>query len=281
MNFKIFKNKKLDTDKTKLLLAQPTMLFRTLDPNEYQLVAVHIVKEDEIVRPDLIAVEHYNSASGLDIIMKFNGISDPFSIMPGETLYIPMDTVPYYKLETPVMYEDNPIKNQFIQTKRLSKTDQRRLEALKKKYNKETLLPPNVIPVGKKNYEFDGTNVRLGMHTQTDPVVNSILSDMVKDDVKVIKTIGDDIVIDISDTSQVENVPAVVNEDKLYEELLVAGSGLRSGAGAGGTGSGTGSGTGGAKTDVADTKGGAKPDGTGPASTKNNPADSPDSPCAK
>ena len=281
MNFKIFKNKKLDTNKTKLLLAQPTMLFRTLDPNEYQLAAVHIVKEDEIVRPDLIAVEYYNSASGLDIIMKFNGISDPFSIMPGETLYIPMDTVPYYKLETPVMYEDNPIKNQFIQTKRLSKTDQRRLEALKKKYNKETLLPPNVIPVGKKNYEFDGTNVRLGMHTQTDPVVNSILSDMVKDDVKVIKTIGEDIVIDTSDTLQVENVPAVVNEDKLYEELLVAGSGLRSGAGAGGTGSGTGSGTGGAKTDVADTKGGTKPDGTGPASANNNPADSPDSPCAK
>jgi len=293
MNFKIFKNKKLNTDKTKLLLAQPTMLFRTLDPNEYQLAAVHIVREDEIVRPDLIAVEYYNSASGLDIIMKFNGISDPFSIMPGETLYIPMDTIPYYKLETPAMHEDNPIKNQFIQTKRLSKTDQRRLDALKKKYNKETLLPPNVIPVGKKNYEFDGTNVRLGMHTQTDPVVNSILSDMVKDDVKVIKTTGDDIIIDTSDTLQVENGPAVVNEDKLYEELLVAGSGLRSGAGAGGAGSGTGaggtgaggtgtgSGTGGTKTDVADTKGGTKPDGTGPASTNNNPADSPDSPCAK
>lgn len=278
MNFKIFKNKKLNTDKTKLLLAQPTMLFRTLDPNEYQLIAVHIVKEDEIVRPDLIAVEYYNSASGLDIIMKFNGISDPFSIMPGETLYIPMDTIPYYKLETPVMYEDNPIKNQFIQTKRLSKTDQRRLEALKKKYNKETLLPPNVIPVGKKNYEFDGTNVRLGMHTQTDPVVNSILSDMVKDDIKVIKASEGDLVIDTADTSQVENVPAVVNEDKLYEELLVAGSGLRSGAG---SGSGTGSGPGGAKTDVADISGGTKPDGTGPASTNNNPADSPDSPCAK
>ena len=54
------------------------------------------------------------------------------------------------------------LKTSLYQTKRLSKTDQRRLEALKKKYNKETLLPPNVIPVGKKNYEFDGTNVRIG-----------------------------------------------------------------------------------------------------------------------
>jgi len=102
----------------------------------------------------------------------------------------------------------------------------------------------------------------------------------------LIKTTEDDIIINASDTSQVENGPVIVNEDKLYEELLVAGSGLRSGAGAGGTGSGagtggTGSGTGGAKTDVADIKGGTKPDGTGPASTNNNPADSPDSPCAK
>lgn len=55
MDFKIFKSKKLSADKTKLLLAQPTMLFRTLDPTEYQLVAKHIVKEDEVVRPDLIA----------------------------------------------------------------------------------------------------------------------------------------------------------------------------------------------------------------------------------
>ena len=73
------------------------------------------------------------------------------------------------------------------------------------------------------------------------------------------------------------------DDTRLYEELLVAGSGLRSGAGSGtgAGGTGTGSGTGGTKTDVADTKGGTKPDGTGPASTNNNPADSPDSPCAK
>ena len=42
-----------------------------------------------------------------------------FSIMPGETLYIPMDTIPYFKLETPAMYEDNPIKNQFISDQKI------------------------------------------------------------------------------------------------------------------------------------------------------------------
>lgn len=276
MDFKIFKNKKTDANKSKLMLAQPTMLFRTLDPSEYQLVAVHTVKEDEVARPDLIAVEHYGSNAGLDIILKFNGVSDPFSIMPGEKLYIPMETIPYYKLESPEMFENNPIKNQFIDTKRLSKTDQRRLEALKKKYNKETLLPPNVIPVGKKNYEFDGTNVRLGMHAQTDAVVDSVLKDIAKDDVKVIKPVEPEIIVDTVSVLPVENKPAEVNEDKIYEKALVKGSGARVSSG-----SGSGSGAGASKKDVADTLGGQKPDGAGPTSSSSNPADSPDSPCSK
>ncbi|MDC0008800.1 hypothetical protein OAE73_00365 [bacterium] len=178
MEFRIFKNKKISKSEDKLYLAQPTMLFSSLDPSDYLMLAQHTVKDDDIVRPDRISMEHYGTVTDLDIILKFNGISDPFSMLPGETLWIPVDSIPYFKLESPEMYEDNPIKNQFIQTKRLSKIDQRRVEALKKKYNKESLLPPNVIPVGKKNYEFDGTDVRLGMHAQTDPVVNSILSDI-------------------------------------------------------------------------------------------------------
>ena len=58
MNFKIFKNKKASVNEDKLLLAQPTMLFGSLDPEEYTLVATHIVKDDEIVRPDLLAVQY-------------------------------------------------------------------------------------------------------------------------------------------------------------------------------------------------------------------------------
>lgn len=231
MEFRIFKNKKISKSEDKLYLAQPTMLFSSLDPSDYLMLAQHTVKDDDIVRPDRISMEHYGTVTDLDIILKFNGISDPFSMIPGETLWIPVDTIPYFKLESPEMYEDNPIKNQFIQTKRLSKTDQRRVEALKKKYNKEALLPPNVIPVGKKNYEFDGTDVRLGMHAQTDPVVNSILSDIKNSNNdsasqsnydSTNNTDGDSLTIDTSDNS--------LSRDSIN-------SGNSSGAG-GGTGSG-------------------------------------------
>ena len=276
MNFKIFKNKKLNTEGDKINLAQPTMLFRSLDPNEYVMVAKHTVSNDDVVRPDLIAVKHYNSTSGLDIILKFNGISDPFSIMPGETLWIPIDSIPYYNLETPAMYEDNPIKNQFIQSKRLSTTDKRRLEALKIKYNKENLLPPNVIPVGRKNYEFDGTNVRLGMGPQTDNVVASIMKDINSDIMAMSMDTASDLVIDVTDNDQVDNISKGDSID--YEKELEKNSG-KTGTGGTGTG-GTGSGVDGSKTDVADELGGNIPDGTSPANSNNQNPENPDSPCA-
>ena len=292
MEFKLFANKKLSEDKDKLFLAQPTMLFGSLNPSDYFMIAKHVVKIDDLVRPDRISFEHYGTTAGLDIILKFNGISDPFSINIDDTLWIPMDTIPYFKLESPSMFEDNPIKNQFIKTKRLSKTDQRRLKALKKKYNKENLLPPNVIPVGRKNYEFDGTDVRLGMQAQTDPVVASILSDMFpiddfNDSKNDRKDGAGDLTIDTTDNSQLENDNNGGGVGINYEDQLDKNNGNpRTGSGAGGgTGSGTGGGTGsnadGSKTDTADETGGNKGDGTSQGTSDNNPTNNPDAPCSK
>ena len=294
MEFKIFVNKKIGDGK--LFLAQPTMLFGSLNPEDYVMVAKHIVKDDDLVRPDRIATEHYGTTSGLDIILKFNGISDPFSINVGEELWIPMDTIPYFRLESPQMYEDNPIKNQFIKTKRLSKTDQRRLKALKKKYNKENLLPPNVIPVGRKNYEFDGSNIRFGMGPQTDAVVDSILSDIRNQD-KFDNSSDEEatvaeLIIDANDNSQLTNSSGSGSGNgggsgKLYEDLLSENSGVvqtERGSGTGsGTANGTGSGNGGGsgRTDTADNVGGDEPDGTAPGNADNNPTNNPDAPCSK
>ena len=298
MDFKIFRNKKTSTDNNKVLLAQPTMLFKSLDPNEYIMVAVHIVQDDDIVRPDRIAVKHYGSTAGLDIILKFNAISDPFSINPGETIYVPIDTIPYYKLESPQMHEDNPIKNQFIKTKRLSKTDQRRLEALKLKYNKENLLPPNVIPLGRKNYEFDGTDVRLGMQAQTDAVVNSIMKDINSSDGNGNGNgsgeESEEVVISTGDgnggtgngtgsgASSGSGSGSGTGDGVDYDKELDNNSNDNNGnnQGSGGIG-GTGSNDDGTKTDEADDLGGNEGDGTSPGNSDDNPTNNPDGPCSK
>jgi len=235
MNLKTLFNKTKDA--IKYHLAQPTMLFtnRYGDNSVYE----HVVKEDEIARPDLIALEYYGDQSKTDIILKWNGISDPFSMQPGDVLEIPSSGVPFHTLERPGITEDNPIKNQFLQDKRLPKKDDRRLDALKKKYNKEALLPPNVIPFGKKNYKFDKGQVIFGAQAQNaevnDPVVNKILDDIIDTDAT------DFTPIEANRFSSGSGGGRGLTETQL-DKLLDKGVGLgktSSGAGAGTAGKGT------------------------------------------
>lgn len=261
MDLKTLLNKTISG--AKYILAQPTMLFRNKEV--VPIIATHVVQEDEVGRPDLIALEYYNDDSKTDIILKWNGISDPFALNPGEELEIPTDTVPFYKLDRPRIFEDNKIKNEFVQGKKLSQKDKNRLDALKKKYNKEVLLPPNVIPVGKKNFKFtaDG-NVILGAQAQNDEVTQSIVADLAAQSDQLLQDRIDQLEGQIDDL-----------EDALGSGAGSEGSGSGSGltesqldknlegnAGQGGTGSGSGSGAG-----TADETGGAAGDGTAPEST--------------
>jgi len=263
MDLKTLLNKTLSG--AKYILAQPTMLFRNKDV--VPIIATHVVQEDEVGRPDLIALEYYNDDSKTDIILKWNGISDPFALSPGEELQIPTDTVPFYKLDRPRLFEDNKIKNEFVQGKKLSQKDKNRLEALKKKYNKEVLLPPNVIPVGKKNYKFtaDG-NVILGAQAQNDEVTQSIVADLAAQSDQLIQDRIDQLggqIEDLQDAlgagSEGSGSGSGLTESQLDKNL--EGNAGQGGAGAS-AGSGAGAGT-------ADETGGAAGDGTAPESTNN------------
>lgn len=164
-------------DGVKLLLAQPTMLIRFLDRKELLTTKTHTVTADEAGRPDLISLKYFGEQSMADVILKFNGISDPFSINVGDEITIPPSGIGFYKLDRPAIVDDNPIKQLFMDTKNMPKEDANRLEVLKRKYNKENLLPPNVIPAGKKAYKFLPNNqVQFGMQAQTDPVNDTGLS---------------------------------------------------------------------------------------------------------
>ena len=257
----------------KFILAQPTMMFRNKEV--VPIIATHIVKEDEVGRPDLISLEYYNTDSKTDIILKWNGISDPFSLRPGEVLEIPTDEVPFYKLDRPSKFEDNKIKNEFVQGKKLSQKDKNRLDALKKKYNKDVLLPPNVIAVGKKNFKFTpGGTVILGAQAQNDAVTQSIISDLAglsggegnNSDAEGLAS-GSGGAGGIGSGSGSGNGGGSGNgltESQLDKNLAnQAGRGGRGGANAGGSGgSGAGSGAG-----SADGSGGTAGDGTSPESS--------------
>lgn len=158
-------------DGVKLIFAAPTVLFK--EKNTKFVQAYHRVTEFEEGRPDLIAAKHYNDASLLDIILKYNGVSDPFSIVKDQILAVPYSSIPLVKYNRPSLIEENEVKQQFVDTKRLSKKDQKRIEALKKKYNKENILPPNVVPVGKKTYKFEAGKIIFGKQAQSDKIAEN------------------------------------------------------------------------------------------------------------
>lgn len=169
MNFKTVIDKIVEGGK--LILTQPTFIFK--DREEVPFTEYEVRAEDA-GRIDLIALDQYGSDSGADVeyILKFNGISDPFSINEGDILKIPVENSLIVKLERPEGAVDNIVRQSFVGGKKLTKKDQRRLDFLKKKYKIKEVLPPNMLKSGFSNSEIttnpDGTaTTKMGMGVGT------------------------------------------------------------------------------------------------------------------
>lgn len=152
--YSIDKKKLVDN---KLSMSTPTLIFA--DSTKVQ--EVHVVSNDETGRIDLVSLSEYGTHDYIDIILKFNGISNPFSIIEGDVLYIPPRDYGKKKWKLTLNKDEkNPIRDQFINTKRLPVKDANRIEYLSKKYNKE-ILPPNILKTGETNIEVSNGEIRI------------------------------------------------------------------------------------------------------------------------
>ena len=165
MKFKTLIDKIIENGK--LILAQPTFMFKCKDLpfKKYR------VKKEDMGRLDLIAEDQYGDAKQIEYILKFNGISDPFSVQEGDILKIPYEGQPISKLKRPKGAVENIVRQSFVDGKRLSKKDKRRVDFLKKKYNIEEVLPPNMLKTGFSNSEIDSSGevaiTKMGMGVST------------------------------------------------------------------------------------------------------------------
>ncbi len=141
----------------KVVMTEPTILFSTANT---KVIGKFTVTEDYIGRIDLIAREIYGSESYADYILKYNGISNPFTIGEGDILFLPARDAGLINWKKPISVVGNangdPVRDKFLQTKRLPIEDQKRIEYLKRKAAKypnaaAELLPPNVLKTGQSN----------------------------------------------------------------------------------------------------------------------------------
>jgi len=163
MQFDTLNNKKLIDGKYKF--TKPTLVF--LENNE--IINEHTVTEDQVGRIDLISLLYYRNANYCDYILKWNGISNPFSIKLGDVLEIPNHRQALKAVkEIKVLNTTNEpsIRDQFVDTKRLPVKDAKRIEYLQRKAAQKPngakqILPPNILKEGDTNIKIGNGQIRI------------------------------------------------------------------------------------------------------------------------
>tara|TARA_Y100000389_G_scaffold155672_1_gene156381 strand:- start:537 stop:1046 length:510 start_codon:yes stop_codon:yes gene_type:complete len=156
--------KNIDLKKTKTIngleildLTEPTLIpdFRSIN----FIIKNFVLVTDELeMRPDLIAKLALGSEDKIDVLLKCNQISNPFSIKSGDILVIPQleSFEKFYK--TPKVDEKTikDTKSLFIDPKKASKKDKNRVDRLSniaktKKNGSKEITTPNKLKSGDTN----------------------------------------------------------------------------------------------------------------------------------
>jgi hypothetical protein len=114
------------------------------DLNNIKIIGNDIVLPDEVCRPDKLALKWYHNSRYDWVIMKYNGISNPFSINEGLRYKVPnlQDFLNKTQvISTPDVISNNTTTNKTKGTKRLYEVD-----VNKENYNKKKNPTDKIIP---------------------------------------------------------------------------------------------------------------------------------------
>ena len=157
MNLRSLNNKNVVDGKA--IMTEPTMVFL----EDIDIIIEHTVELREQGRPDLISLKYYGIHDNTDFVLKFNGISNPFSMSEGDIIDIPVNQERFVKFIKPTRLLGDSKKDQFIKERRLTEKDKKRLEFLQSIAEKEA-LPPNRLKTGQRNKDIDS-----GIETNLNP----------------------------------------------------------------------------------------------------------------
>lgn len=140
-------------------------------PESASTIGPAAVNEEEAMRPDRIAERLYGDSMLWDSILKFNGVSNPFSLDSGEIMFLPAITTLKKCLKSPTEVpekgkETNLNANEQKLVNAKTNKDKKMLEALRRKVAE--VVPPNVNKTGTKNVVTrDGLVILGGSMTQS------------------------------------------------------------------------------------------------------------------
>lgn len=133
-----------------------------------------LVLPDETMRPDKLAERIYGNHERWDLLLKFNGVSNPFSLDSDTLLLAPADFALNKMVNAPKLVPEKggdrgkTNSEKTINTK--TRKDQKRLDSLKKKVKEVT--PPNVNMTGESNVKIVNGRVIFGSNISTSESLN-------------------------------------------------------------------------------------------------------------
>ena len=128
------------------------------------IAKIFLIDESHICRPDMLSYDAYGTADYVDIILKFNQISNPFSMEMYDLIIVPTlnSARRFYqkdKIKTDKALNDT--KGLFIDPSRASTKDQERLKMLqeiasKSKNGSKEIKPTNLLRDGEVPFISNG-----------------------------------------------------------------------------------------------------------------------------
>jgi|688.fasta_scaffold383011_2 hypothetical protein len=166
MVIKLFdlKNEMLRNGETMIDFLSNNFLVNYFDP-QLEIARLMLVEERHLCRIDLLSYEAYQSIDYVDVIMKFNQITNPFSMQINDIIVFPT------KASVNRFYQQEALRNDklildtkalFIDPSRASQKDKARLEQLqkiadKRKNGSKEIKPANLLKTGEVPFVTDGT----------------------------------------------------------------------------------------------------------------------------
>ena len=134
--------------------------------SDFIIKSVILLEEKHLCRPDLIVWENYRNLDYLDAFLKFNQISNPFSMQLYDVIIIPKESTmqkAYKKINrNSKLIRDT--KALFLDPTRASKKDQERMKQLtklsaKRKNGSIEPKPTNLLRPGEVPFSTDGNRL--------------------------------------------------------------------------------------------------------------------------
>jgi hypothetical protein len=155
---------------TILDLSEPTLV---IDPEsrKFKVTKLFLVDEHYAMRPDLISFAVYGTPDYVDILLKANQISNPFSIDIGDILIIIDKNLAqeFYKKPKKPKKDIADTKSLFLDRDRASQKDISRIENLQKIADKKSngaskVKPTNLKRPGEDTFTFSGGNIAISSY---------------------------------------------------------------------------------------------------------------------